>query len=246
MGISRTRALLPLAVMALASVVGFVIGRVTIGPGPPDSFPDQPLAAAKMTVGKVELPGHSPRKGPKAPKVTFVEISDFECAFCGKAAPAVKQMEKKYRDEVAFVFLHMPLSAHQYARVAAIASLAAARQGRFWDYRDALFANQKALAPADLEQHAAKLGLDVGRFRTDFRDPSLVRQLQADERVAQDLGVTGTPTFFINGRKVPGAQPAKTFEMLIDLQIRRANELMAKGTPLAEVSRRATEKELAH
>jgi protein-disulfide isomerase len=227
------------AALAVGSVGGVWLGRSTVGGGGA-----MPVREQSLAVGASPIPGHSPRRGAKLPKVTFVQVSDFQCPFCAKVAPAIREMESRFPSEVAFVFVHLPLPAHAEARAAAIASMAAARQGKFWEYRDKLFDNPKALASTDLERYARELRLDVARFKKDAADQAVIEQIHGDERLAKRLGVTGTPTFFINGRKVAGAQPVGAFKALIELEIRKANALAAKGTPAAELSKVLTEEQL--
>ena len=222
-------------------VAAFAVGRM--GGDKPASGPAQPLA-----VGRVAIPeGTTFRTGAAIPKVTFVEVADFQCAFCAKAAPALAAIEEKYRDDVVFVYLPVAARAHPRALPAAIAAMAAGRQGKFWAYRDRVFANQSGLADAGcLERHARELGLNVGRWKKDVADPTLAQQMQSNLTLAkQDLGVTGTPTFFINGRRLAGSQTAEAFAGIIDSQLSRAGALMAKGNPRAEVSARLTAEEQA-
>jgi thiol-disulfide isomerase/thioredoxin len=103
----------------------------------------------------VAIPAHSPRKGPKAAKVTIVAFSDFQCPFCSRAVPILKEIEEKYPKDVALVFVNQPLSFQDKAMGAAQAFMAAARQGKAWEMHDKMFANQQALAPADLESTPA-------------------------------------------------------------------------------------------
>ena len=106
---------------------------------------------------------------------------------------------------------------------AAIASLAAERQGKYWEYRDLMWANQRALTDANLDLWARELGLDIDRFNRDRQDPALARVVQENSRQASSLQVSGTPTFFINGKKLVGAQPFERFKALIDQQLAAAS-----------------------
>jgi protein-disulfide isomerase len=167
---------------------------------------------------KVDLAG-APLKGDAAAPVTVVVFSDFQCPFCARAVGTLRALEEKYGDRVRFAFKQRPLSFHGNARTAAAAALAAADQGKFWQFHDALFAHQQELDRASLERRAEELGLDLARFRTAL-DAGAEARIAADEAEAERLGVTGTPTFFVNGRKVVGAQPPEVFAAVIDEELR--------------------------
>jgi Na+/H+ antiporter NhaA len=138
--------------------------------------------------------------------ITFVEYGDFECPYCGMAEPILRELLSKCDDDLRFVFRHLPLSdVHSHAQMAAEAAEAAGAQGRFWDMHDLLFEHQDALTPRDLRSYAEELGLDVGRFTEDLRRRRHAERVRDDVMSADASGVTGTPTFFINGRRHYGA-----------------------------------------
>jgi protein-disulfide isomerase len=116
--------------------------------------------------------------------------------------PIFEQLLDKYPDRVKIVFKHYPLSFHDQALPAALASMAAAEQGRFWEYHDELFINQNSLASEKYLEIAQKLGLDLKKFSLDMMRPSLRQKIEQDAAEAQKAGVTGTPTIFVNGRKL--------------------------------------------
>ena len=118
---------------------------------------------------------------------------------------------------------------------AAKALQAAGRQGKAWEMHDAMFANNKALRRTDLERYAAEIGLDVGRFARDMDDPAVKEEVLADQRVAAAVGATGTPTLFVNGRKIVGVPALETLTEMVRQEIRRANDLLEHGTPISEV-----------
>jgi protein-disulfide isomerase len=151
-----------------------------------------------------------------------VVFSDFECPFCGRAEPTVKQLENEYQGKLRVVFKNQPLPMHANAKLAAAAALAAHEQGKFWEFHDVLFDNQRALDRASLEKYARQVGLDVGRFRAALDSGKFDAQLSADMAEASRAGVTGTPTFFINGRQLVGAQPVEQFRRLIDDELSKA------------------------
>jgi protein-disulfide isomerase len=162
----------------------------------------------------------APAKGPATAAVTIAEFAEFQCPFCMRVTPTLKQVEETYKGRVRFVWKHLPLtSTHANAMGAAVAAEAARRQGKFWEYHDKLLANQKRLESDDLKRYARELGLDSARFDTDREDPDLTSKVQADIAEATALGVTSTPTFFINGRVVRGAMPFETFSTIIDEEL---------------------------
>jgi len=160
--------------------------------------------------------GASPSRGASNAPVTVVVFSDFQCPFCSRAEATVRDLEAAYPGKIRFVFKNQPLPFHQHARLAAKAALAASEQGKFWEYHDALFTHQNALDRAALEGYAEDLGLDLRRFRAALDDARLDTAIEADITEAHRLDAKGTPTFFINGRSVKGAQPLAVFRAKVD------------------------------
>ena len=113
--------------------------------------------------------------------------------------------------------------------IAAKASMAAHKQGRFWDYHDTLFANQKSLDEASLKKFATELGLDMAQFEKDLKDPAILKRIEADQSAAVKLGAKGTPAFFVNGNYVKGAKPFEEFKKIIDAEIGKVDAQIAKG-----------------
>jgi protein-disulfide isomerase len=138
-------------------------------------------------------------------------------------------------NDVRIVFKHNALPFHKRAMPAAIASMAANRQGKFWEYHDKLFANQKALEDADLERVATEVGLDMAKFKKDIADPAIAQLIKDDMAFAATVNARGTPNFFINGRNVRGAVPFETFETTIKEELDKAKKLVDGGTPKAEL-----------
>jgi Na+/H+ antiporter NhaA len=144
-------------------------------------------------------------RGPSDAPVTVVEYGDFECPYCGRAEPVVRELLREFGD-VRYVWRHLPLSdVHPNAQLAAEAAEAASRQGAFWEMHDLLFQHQDALRPDDLIAYAEQLGLDVERFTDDLREHAGTGRVAEDVDSADLSGVSGTPTFFINGRRHHGA-----------------------------------------
>jgi protein-disulfide isomerase len=222
-------------------VLGFVFGRAASGPGSDSPTAAAPSAAkpaagrpSNTTVLKVPVEG-SPVHGPADALVTLVEFSDYQCPFCSRAHATVQQLEKQYAGKLRVVMKQNPLSFHARARPAALAAMAAGQQGKYWEYHDALFANQRALEDADLEKYAGQVGLDVARWKRDMQDPKLAATIDRDQALAQKLGASGTPAFFINGRFLSGAQPIDNFKAIIDEELKKAEALVKAGTPRANV-----------
>ncbi|KYF54452.1 hypothetical protein BE04_14650 [Sorangium cellulosum] len=160
---------------------------------------------------------NAPTRGPANAPVTLVVFSDFQCPFCSKFAGVLDQLEQEYPGKLRLAVKHRPLPFHKQARVAARASLAAHAQGKFWEYQAALFDKaQGALDKAGLEERAADLGLDVARFARDMQSPALEAQVAADFEEGDRLAIEGTPTLFVNGRRVMGAQPIGVLRAAID------------------------------
>lgn len=158
--------------------------------------------------------------------INIVEFSDFECPFCERAVPTVNALKAKYGDRLNLEFKHFPLSFHPNAQKAAEASECARDQGKFWEYHDALFDGQK-LSIADLKQHAVDLGLDTTKFNSCLDNGDKADVVTADFNEGRAKGVSGTPTFFVNGQKVVGAQPIEAFEAVINGEAQAAPEQVA-------------------
>jgi Na+/H+ antiporter NhaA len=149
-------------------------------------------------------------RGPLDAPVTLVEYGDFECPYCGRAEPIVRELLADF-GELRYVWRHLPLNdVHQHAQLAAEASEAAAAQGRFWEMSDTLLGNQDALTVRDLLRYAEELGLDEERFREHLRKRKGASRIAEDVESADMSNVSGTPTFFINGRRHYGAYDVDT------------------------------------
>ncbi|GMV39025.1 MAG: hypothetical protein AMXMBFR64_07410 [Myxococcales bacterium] len=191
---------------------------VVTSTAPPDA-PAQPLV--------------TPVLGAADPTVVILVASDFQCPFCARVLPSVLRAVKDFPDDVQLRYRFNPLSFHPQAIPAAKAALAAARQGRFWEMHDLLYARQKELAPALYPELAKQLGLDEARFVKDMADPAVEAKIAADVAAMTALGGQGTPNFFINGRQVKGAQSYDVFKRVIDDQVRAARKLIAAGSSRA-------------
>jgi predicted DsbA family dithiol-disulfide isomerase len=165
------------------------------------------------------LAGAPPGFGDATATVNVVAFSDFECPFCARAAVTARQLRDRYPSGVRFVFRHFPLPFHPNAPLAARAVAAAHKQGKFWEYHDRLFDDQKALARADLLQHAKDLSLDMTAFEAALDDPAVKQLVDADIALGERARVRGTPTLFVNGRKVEDPYDIESLAELIDGQL---------------------------
>jgi protein-disulfide isomerase len=209
-------------------------------PEPKKQPPKKPAEEDTKTVWQVTVRPNDPIKGPAHALVTIVEISDFECPFCSRVNPTIDEVRKTYGDKVRVVFKHNPLSFHKKARLAAKASLAAHEQGKFWEYHDLLFANQKALDPADLEQYAEQLGLDLAAFRAALEKPEYETWIDEDQELAADVDAQGTPNLFVNGRKFTGAKSFADLKPAIEEELAKAQKLLDGGVALTDVYAKLT------
>jgi protein-disulfide isomerase len=175
---------------------------------------DVPRTAIKV------LP-NDPVSGTASAKVEIVEFSDFQCPYCQRVAPVLKQLMAKYGDRVKLVWKDFPLPSHPDARPAAEAALCANDQGKFWAYHDKLFDNQSELTVVNLKEWAVQLGMNAATFNACF-DKGTHRQLvEEDQEEGSRYGVSSTPTVYINGRAVVGAMPLETYEAIIQEELAR-------------------------
>ena len=205
--------------------------------------------------------GSSPVRGKASALVTIVEMGDFQCEYCGKVAATLEQLQTEHRDKVRLVFKHDPLAFHPRAEPAAELALEARAQrgdAGFWAAHDLLYArqcvgaaardrqacmdgggtwmvNQSRLEDADLLDHARALKLDTSKVQAAIAGKKHGQIIAADRDLAAELGVIGTPTFFVNGRRLLGAQPIEKFRAVVDEELARAAALVKAGTPPGRV-----------
>jgi protein-disulfide isomerase len=172
---------------------------------------------------EIQIAADDPSVGATSAPVTIVEFSDFQCPFCQRVEPTLKQVREKYGDKVRLVWKDFPLTQiHPQAFKAGEAAHCAGEQGKYWEYHDRLFANQQALQPNDLKKHAADLGLDAAAFGTCLDSSKYGERVRDGVAEGSRLGVNSTPTIYINGRMLSGAQPYETFAGVIDEELSRA------------------------
>jgi protein-disulfide isomerase len=165
--------------------------------------------------------GDAPFKGNSDAKVTIIEYSDFQCPFCSKGAVVVKDLEKKYGNKVKIAFKHFPLPFHAQARIAAEASMCANEQDTklFWKMHDAMFADQTKLDKDNLIATAKKVGVKEAEFKTCLESGKFKAKIDADVAEGTAVGVKSTPTFFVNGKLISGAQPIEVFAEVVDAEL---------------------------
>ncbi|MFC2162607.1 DsbA family protein [Candidatus Altiarchaeota archaeon] len=178
--------------------------------------------------------------------VKIIEYSDFQCPYCARAVPIIDQIKDKYGSKVDIQFKHYPLDFHQNAAKAAEAAECARDQDKFWEYHDILFANQASLSVGNLKQYARQAGLDTKTFNGCLDSGEKKPIVDADTREGASLGVRGTPTFYINGQQIVGAQPFEVFSQIIDtmIEVNQDNEdesadPVVQKTGIKEVKARA-------
>lgn len=219
-----------------AEVVAAVEASAAVATGPA-SPATQELSSKERAAGRVTIPnvqkqvtlsGHEPSYGPADAAVTVVEFADFECGYCRKLSHTLIDIKKRYGNTVRFVFKHYPMDKdcndrvsrthHKRACEVAIAAQCANEQGRFWEYHDLVFRNQKHVTDGDLTKHAERLDLDLGAWNTCRAGDEVLAQIDADIAAAAELEITGTPRTYVNGREFKGASS----EAILDAAIRVA------------------------
>jgi protein-disulfide isomerase len=173
----------------------------------------------------VNVAPDDPSQGKADAPVTVVEFSDFQCPFCQRVMPTLKEVRGKYGDKVRLVWKDFPLTQiHPQAFVAAQAGNCAREQGKFWEYHDTLFGNQSALQPDNLKKYAADLGLDAAKFNQCLDSSKYEARVQDALAVGGRLGIGSTPMVFVNGRLINGAQPLEVFQSVIDEELARSGK----------------------
>lgn len=160
-----------------------------------------------------------PSRGKEGARVTIIEFTDYQCPFCARARPTINQIMETYGDKVYYVLRDFPLNFHPLAQKAAEAAECAGEQDEYWDYSQKLWDNQKALDIASLKKYAVELKLDTGKFDQCLDSGKMADEVNKDMSDGSKAGVTGTPSFFINGQMLTGARPFEQFKEVIDLEL---------------------------
>lgn len=160
-------------------------------------------------------PGDSPFMGPADAPITLVEFSDYQCPFSKKVQATVASLKQAFPGKIKHVFKNYPLPMHKEARLAAQASLAAGEQGKYWEMHDKLFEDPRRLPRQKILAYAKELGLDMKKFEKDIDSEEIKAKVAADMAYAQKVGVGSTPTIYINGHLISGAQNSCVFKEVI-------------------------------
>lgn len=219
-------------------VIGYLIGKVeTLQKGaitaavpsqPGQAAPQQPQAPTapdqKTVLSKLKT-GHLPAIGKDNAKVTIVEFSDFQCPFCGRFyKDSLPQIKKDYIDtgKVKLYFRHFPLDFHPQAKPLAIVAECANDQGKFWEMHDVIFDNNDkvgTMTNEDYKKWAVDMGLDTAKFNNCVDQKQHSDVIDEDQKAGVEVGVSGTPTFYVNGKQLVGAQPFSAFQTAIDAEL---------------------------
>ncbi|HUE88657.1 MAG TPA: thioredoxin domain-containing protein [Vicinamibacterales bacterium] len=162
-----------------------------------------------------------PVKGPAGAPITIVEYSDYQCPYCARVNPALDRVVQTYGDKVKIVFKDFPLPNHPEAPKAAEAAHCAGEQGNYWEMHDRLFANQQSLQIPQIKQYATALELDMNAFNQCLDSGKHASRVAENMKAGEALGVASTPTLYVNGRPVVGAQPFEFFKAIIDEELAR-------------------------
>ncbi len=188
-----------------------------------DSLRVKYQATINLEPARVAVTTDGPDRGRPGAPVAIVEFSDFQCPFCGKFEPIVRSVLKKYPNQVRLVYKHLPLvNLHPFAVQAAQSAVCAQEQGKFWEMHDLMFQEQSALSVNELKDKAKRLGLNTVAFDTCLDSAKANEVIGRDVVEADELGITATPTSFVNGRLLKGAISADTLSAIIDDELRRA------------------------
>jgi len=208
------------------------LGRI-----PAEERPSQPARQAPPdVVFRVPVLESQPSLGPADALVTIVEFSDFQCPFCARVEPTLRALHERYGDDLRIVWRNNPLPFHQNARPAAVLAMEAFEQGgdeAFWRVHDLLFENQRELD--NIDALARRAGISMIKFQRALARSTHDAAIDADIAHAQQLGASGTPAFFINGRNLRGAQPLEVFTAAVDRALAEAHAQLAQGTARADV-----------
>jgi protein-disulfide isomerase len=167
----------------------------------------------------INVSSDDPSSGPANAPITLVEFSDYQCPYCARVVPTISKLRATYGDKIRVVFKDYPLAIHPEAPKAAEAAHCAGEQGKYWDMHDRMFANQRALAVPALKETAAGLGLDAAKFGQCLDSGKYAAAIADDMKQGEALGVQSTPTVYINGRPILGAQPFEFFQSVIDEEL---------------------------
>lgn len=213
-----------LGILAFLTLVGIYTVKIRRGQpisGITDRFTKTAKTARSVKISpdltaKIADAQGDPAFGTPGAPITIIEFADAQCPYSAEFSRTLRKAMLKFPDKFHFVFRDFPLTdIHDNAVAGAIALSCAHAQGKFWQMHDKVFANQEKLSPQDLVAYGQQTGLDMAKFNTCLTDPAIQKEVNDDTAVGIEAGVSGTPTFFINGHKVEGAIPETLFEKLL-------------------------------
>jgi len=184
-------------------------------------------------------PGDSPAMGPNEAPVKVWIFSDFQCPNCRRAAEPLKWLVHKYPGEVQVIFKQLPLESHKKAKPAALASLAAGKQGKFWEFHDQIWKTRK-INPDELVAHAKTLGLDMAKWNADKDSETLLKEIEYDISLSAAMGITGTPGIIVNGRVSKGWGSVLGVDNTVKSVIRSVEDLRKKGVAADKLAYEST------
>jgi len=199
----------------IKQVINEILGLGSIKQPVPPS-PSPPLVQLQNV--KIDIAG-APVKGQEDAQITIVEFSDFQCPFCAKTLPTLENVLRQYPKQVRWVFKHFPLDFHADAPLAHEAAMASGEQGKFWEMHDLIFSRQQSMRRDDLIAYAKELNLDMDRFIKAIDSGQYKETVEKDIQEGRQLGINGTPTFFVNGQRLVGARPANDFVRIIEAKM---------------------------
>jgi protein-disulfide isomerase len=169
---------------------------------------------------QVPVAADDPVKGKDDARVTIVQFAEYQCYYCNRVNPTLQQLVSDYPNDVRIVFKDFPLGGHSRAMPAAIAAHCAGEQGKYWEMNQVLLENQDALGDDDFVRHAKSVGVDAEPFKKCLGAGAYDAGIQADLEAGQAAGVSATPSFFVNGVFLSGAQPIEKFRAVIDRELK--------------------------
>lgn len=192
---------------------------------PSEPKPEQPTVLGEIDIGRIEQGGAAARGEVSAP-VTIVEFSEYQCPFCQRyVQDAYQQIWQEYGDQIYYIFRDYPLQFHQHAQKTAEAARCAGDQGQYWEMHDLLFEErdwtEKTDITSDMSNFARQLGLNQAEFANCLSSEKYTQAVKDDFALGENVGVSGTPTFFINGQMLVGAQPFAAFQVIIDEELEK-------------------------
>lgn len=171
---------------------------------------------------QVKVAANDPKIGKAGAPIELIEFSSYQCGYCGKARPTIQKVLDTYKDKIHYVFRDYPLGFQPQAKPAAHAAQCAGEQGKYFEYASTIWANQSKLREADaFKNFAETIKLDIAKFEQCMKDGKFYKDIDQDQAEGSEVGVSGTPAFFINGMFLSGAQPYEKFKQLIDDELKR-------------------------